>query len=66
MSQVRKVESLTFNTDRDPELFAKLNKLAPQMSRKVHDLARYILTKFCDEKLQKENTSSEVQSVRAG
>ncbi|MCJ7777636.1 MAG: hypothetical protein MUP16_04915 [Sedimentisphaerales bacterium] len=66
MAQIREIETINFNADRDPELLKKLNTLAPRMNRKVHDLARFILTKFCNEELQKENSSSEVQSARAG
>jgi len=70
MAQIKKIEAINFNADRDPALLAKLNTLAPYMYRNVHDLARYILTLFCDEKIREfqitVDYSKSAQSASAG
>jgi len=52
MAITNKVESLNFNAKRDPELIAKLNAVAPYERRKVHTLARLILLKYLDERIE--------------
>ena len=55
MAQIRKVVAINFNGKQDPILLAKLNTVAPYLYRNVHDLTRYILMKFCDEKIRELN-----------
>ena len=55
MATIRKIKALHFDDKNDPEMLARLNTLAPYMYRSVHDLARYIMTSFCDQKLSELN-----------
>ena len=70
MAKIRKIAALTFTWDREPELLAKLNSLAPHMYRNVHDLARYFMTSAADEKIRELDISVDysrpTQSARAG
>lgn len=46
--RTKKVRYITFNLVTEPDLIAKLNTVARQEKRKVHALARIILTDYLD------------------
>ena len=49
---IGKVTAINFNNKDDPELIAKLNAIAPYEYRKVHTLARFILIKWLDKRIE--------------
>ena len=52
MALVGKVQAVNFNDKQDPELLAKLNAVAPYEYRKVHTLARLILLKYLNKRIE--------------